>query len=152
VNGVTTVYALMAAYNSQSFSVTFTGTGGSQTFSNVSLPDFNGGSINSCTTNLCDQTVYQVQDVGGGGTGNSMTGNFNTYDLTEVAFTLDAALASGLLASATFNSNGYETLLLGLTTAGTAPVPAPLIGVGLPGLISVGGGLLVWGWLRRKTA
>jgi hypothetical protein len=49
-SNVSTVYALMSAYNGQSFSVTFNGAGGSETFSGINLPDFNGGgSVNSCS-------------------------------------------------------------------------------------------------------
>jgi hypothetical protein len=150
-SNVGTVYALMSAYFGQSFSVTFNGTGGSQTFTNVSLPDFNGGGpVNSCSGGVCVNTVYTVNDVGGGGTGNSMTGALNTYDLTEVAFTLNSALTAGALTSATFTSNGPETLLFGITTGSTAsvvPLPAalPLFASGLVGL-----GLL--GWRRKKAA
>jgi hypothetical protein len=151
---VTTVYALMASYTGQSFSVTFNGTGGSQTFSNISLPDFNGGGpINTCGGGVCDQTVYTVTDVGGGSTGNSATGQSNTYDLTEVAFTLDSSLAAGGLTSATFTSNGYETLLFGLTTASPeipTGAPGPIAGAGLPGVLAMLMGGLMW-WRRKLT-
>jgi hypothetical protein len=147
---VTTVYALMAAYNGQSFNVTFTGLGGeTQIFNGVSVPDFNGGSINTCASvpGVCQKTAYQVQDIGAGGSGNSTTGAFNIYDLTEVSFTLDGALAADTLASATFTSNGYESLLFGLTvdeTGSTSPVPEPA------SLALFGSALFGFGLLRQK--
>jgi hypothetical protein len=153
-SNVSTVYALMSSYTGQSFSVTFNGLlGGSQTFTNISLPDFNGGgSVNSCSGGLCVQTVYTVHDVGGGGSGNSSNGALNTYDLTELAFTLNSALAADVLESAIFTSNGYETLLFGVSTVTTGsqsavPLPGalPLFATGLAGL-----GLL--GWRRKKAA
>ena len=65
--GVQTVYALMAAYDGTSATVTFTGESGqTQTFTGVNVPDFNGGYINDLETNYTDQTVFQVNDVGGG--------------------------------------------------------------------------------------
>ncbi len=120
---VTTVYALMSAYNGVSFNATFTGANGAtQTFSNVFLPDFNGGgSVNGPSGGATTQTLFQVHDVGAGGTGNSSNGAYNFYNLTEVAFTLSPALSGQTLASASFTSNGYETLLLGVT----AVVPEP---------------------------
>ena len=142
--GVTTVYALMAAYNGTSFNVTFDGTGGaSQTFSGVGLPDFNGGSTNNCSSTLCVQTVYQVLDTGGGGSGDSANGAYNYYDLTEVAFNLPSSFEGQSLTSTTFTSNGYETLLLGLTTVSSvSAVPEPenvallAVGLGLLGLMA----------------
>jgi hypothetical protein len=56
--------------------------------------DFNGGvgtsgvnqayAVNgSVTNNLFDQTALIVQDVGGGGTGNSNNGAFNNYNILQ---------------------------------------------------------------------
>lgn len=134
VTNATTVYALMGAYDGQSFSATFTGADGStETYSNIFIPDFNGGAqVNTCTGTLapganCVQTAYVVNDRGGGGSGNSATGDTANYDLTEVEFALNSTLSAEQLSSVTFNSNGYETLLFGLTAESPAPVPLPAL-------------------------
>lgn len=139
VSGVTTVYALVGAYDGQSFNVTFTAADGStQSFTNVGVPDFNGGAtaLNACGTGYCEQTAFVVLDVGAGGTGNSSNGAYNNYDLTEVEFTLASSFAGQALSSASFSSNGFDTLLLGLTVA-AVPEPQPsalwLAGLGLLG-------------------
>lgn len=121
-SNVTTVYLLMGSYTGQSFSVTINGSDGAQTFSNISLPDFYGGSeAETCSGGVCVGTVYTVSDVGAGGSGNSTTGFNGAYDMTEVAITLSSAEN---VTSAEFTSNGYETLLFGITTAGL-PIGAP---------------------------
>ena len=161
-SGLSSVAALVSAYNGTTINAIFTGIDGTtQTFSNISVPDFNGGgTVNSCAggvgtlTAPCEQTAFQVTDVGGGGSGNSSNGAFNTYDLVELNFSLDSALASEALASVTFSDGGYEGLLLGVTavSAGSSGGGG---GMGVPEPASfapLAAGLLGLGLLRRKTA
>ena len=125
----------MVSYNSTPVTVTFTGADSStETFTNVSLPDFNGGgTINqslmvngSVTNNLLDQTVFQVTDVGAGGTGNSSNGAFNTYTIEELTFVLNSQLASEQLSSITLSTGGFAPGLLGVTVLlGSGPTPTP---------------------------
>lgn len=144
VVGATNFYLLAAAYNGTSFNVVFTGTGGyTRTFSNIALPDFSGGSINSVVGDVSDQTVFGVSGIGAGGTGNSSTGANGFYSLTQVGFNLGDALIGQTLTSATITGNGYETLILGATAvspaATVAAVPEPaswammIVGFGLIG-------------------
>jgi hypothetical protein len=140
IDKATAVYALMGAYNTATVNVTFTGQDGhTETFSNIFLPDFNGGTVNSTSATLKDQTVFQVHDVGAGGTGNASSGDVNNYDLTEVSFTLDSTLANETLTSISFTvPNSERGLLYGITADA-----APLASTPLPG--PVWGGLVLMG-------
>jgi len=150
VADATNVYILGAAFDGTSFNITLNGTNGvSETFSSIPLPDFNGGSINSVSPTVADQTVYTVTDVGAGGTGDSVTGDYNNYSLEEVGFTLDSAFSGQTLQSATITGNGYETLILGATVASSAVSAAPEPAAWLLMITGVGGAGLL---LRRARS
>lgn len=139
---VSSVYLLMASYYGTTANVTFTGADSStETFTNVDLPDFNGGApINqsamvngSLVNNYFDQTVLQVHNVGGGGTGNSTTGSFNYYDLVEPSFLLDSTLSSEMLTSITITPNGSTPLLMGVSFLAVPEPPSwMLLAIALP--------------------
>lgn len=146
VANATSVYFLMAAYNGQSVNITLTGTGGAtRTFSNIFIPDFNGGGDRDVIvgdTSL--ETVFKVTSVGAGGTGNSENGAFNTYYLYQLGLQLGSGFAGQGLATATLTANGFNPLLLGATVlspdapvAGGVPEPATwatmILGFGLAG-------------------
>lgn len=143
VADVTDFYLLAGAYNGSSFNITFTGTGGyTRTFTDIALPDFNGGQINSVVGDVADQTVFRVYGVGGGGSGNSSNGATNFYSLTQVGFNLGSGLAGRTLTGATITGNGYETLIFGATAVSPSAVeavPEPaswammIVGFGLTG-------------------
>lgn len=141
--GLTSIHFLMAAYVGTSVNITLTGADTStETFTNVNLPDFNGGAVQnqsaalngSPTTNFFEQTVFRVVNVGAGGTGNSSTGAYNTYNLVEVSLILGPTLSAESLTSVTLTSNGYMTLLLGVSGIQAVPEPPSLalLLIGLP--------------------
>ena len=123
LGNATAVYLLAGAYNTTLINVTLTGTGGAtQTFNGIYLPDFNGGTTNTVAGGVADQTVFQVLDVGAGGSGNSSNEAYNYYGLTEVGLTLGAQFAGQTLTSATITSSGSTALILGATVVAPAPV------------------------------
>ena len=128
VQSATSLYLLGAAYNGTTFNITLNGTGGvTQTFSSLFLPDFNGGTVNSVSGAVADQTVFGVYGTGAGGTGNSANGSVGFYGLTQIGLTLSADFVGQTLTSATITGNGYETLILGATVVSqdAAAVPEP---------------------------
>lgn len=151
IAGAQSVHLLINSYFNPTASFTFAATGGvAETFSNVQLHDFNGGGSydqsftlsGSATPNLLDQTTFQVNDVGAGGTGNSSNGDFNTYGLEEYSFLLFPSFTGQTLQSISIQANGSNPILLGATvraatvTAVSTPEPgglALLVGMGLSG-------------------
>ena len=130
VNNAQKVYALMGAYGSGvTVNVTFTAANGAtETFNNVPVPDFDNGLITSTTAHstgtdssgqgaYSSLTLFQINDRGAGGTGNSTTGSSGTYDLTELGFTLSSAISSQTLTSVSIKTNSSFSLLLGMTVA-----------------------------------
>jgi hypothetical protein len=148
VADATAIYFLVAAYNGQSINVSLAGTSGAtRTFSNIFIPDFNGGGDrNTIDGDVSLETVFRVTSVGAGGTGNSETGAFNTYYLYQLGLRLGPSFAGQGLASATLSANGFNPLLLGATVlspdAPASDVPEPatwglmLAGFGLVGAAS----------------
>ncbi len=129
--GVVSFHTLTAAYFGSNESVTFLGSAGATETFQFSVPNFfGGGTINqssavngSSTNNLLDQTAFQVNDVGAGGTGNSATGGNGSYFLTEQSFVLDPAFAKQTLTSVSINQRSETVLVLGLT-ADLVPEPS----------------------------
>ncbi len=165
LNNTTKVYLLMSSYFDPDFDITFTGANSAtETFTNAYVPDFNAGYIGgnvpydyfggSGPGTYDSQTVFRVQDIGGGSTGNSVTGNNDGapdvgYDLTELTFNLDAAISSQELVSFTITAGGYETLLFGATANGT---PVGAVPDSASTLTLLGGALAGVAALRRRFA
>ena len=153
LSGITNLYLLMAAYNGQSATITLNGSGGAtQTFSNIFLPDFNGGAgstgYSATGSNYTVNTVFSVLDVGAGGTGNSANGAFNNYNLSEINLTLGSQFVGQSLLSASIFSNGFEPLLLGVTASSpdvAAAVPEPATWA-----MFIGGFGLIGASIRRR--
>jgi hypothetical protein len=66
---------------------------------------------------------------------------------------LDVGPSPSVVCGTDFLADNVGTgFILGETTfTPVVPIPGPVVGAGLPGLILAGGGLLVW-WRRRKQA
>ena len=122
----TSLSLLTAAYTGTTYNVTVTGDGGAtETFTNVPTNNFcNGGTLNNNSTqngsvsnNVFDQSVLEVQDTGGCGTGNSATGGNTAYYLYEQTFLLNSAFSNQNVTSVVITNNSGNGLLLFGATA-----------------------------------
>jgi hypothetical protein len=90
--------------------------------------------------------------------GTSLTGPALAANST-LTFAFDLTLSSGTFASYdpdfkidwVGTQNNYNLVSKPLDPTFVSPVPGPVVGAGLPGLIMVGGGLLGW-WRRKRKA
>jgi hypothetical protein len=84
--------------------------------------------------------------------GNCRTSSSNCAGDTRYEYAADLTTLVQLDAFGDFSFSGTVTRFsTAIVVPPPAPVPGPIAGAGLPGLILAGAGLLGW-WRRRKTA
>src|SRR6202000_532469 len=112
LNGVENLYMLVGSYaGPQTAGITLTGIDNSvQTFT-ISIPDFFGKTTNTSGANYLSQTVFQTNDLGSAGTGNSITGATGIYDMTELTLALSSALSNEQLENISIKSAGSNDVL-----------------------------------------